>query len=881
MILRRYIATVCLLFLAVQSFGTHIVGGEIFYDCLGGNRYYITLKLYLDCCPSCTPHDDVAAIGVFDAQGNAWQNPSFPLLKIEKVPPTLYSECFFVPSDICVNEIVYGDTLDLPPIAGGYKISYQRCCRNADILNVTDAHNVGSTYETFIDPSLPQCNNSTRYKGVPPLLLCVDVPFIFDNSAIDPDGDSIYYEFCNPYTGADATAPMPSIPSVPPYQYVSYNIPYSSSYPIASSPAFKINPKTGIITGTPNMIGRFVVGVCANEYRNGVLLNVNKRDYQFNVTNCPKAAKAIIPDQSLFCQGLTVNFSQNSINAKTYYWDFGDGTTTADTSTLVSPSWTYPAVGTYTIMLIVNKDTKCADTAFSTVKVQELLSVYFIPPGPKCMNEFTEGFIAKGTYTNSAAFHWDFGYKASPVSSDKKDPGKIFFKEPGTYPVTIVVTQNGCIRKYTETIQILQKPEVSIPNQTLFCMGLTMNFSQNSSNASTYHWDFGDAATTADTSNLMSPSWTYSKTGTYPITLIVDKYKQCSDTAYSTIKVQNLLEPYFVPPNPKCMYELNDAFVMKGTYSNATTFHWDFGLKAIPAVSDKRDPGKILFKEGGMFPITLTVKEDGCIKKYTDSLRVWQKPEAKYETEVPLACELQPVHFLNKSTGPAPLTYLWAFGDELVSKEESPYHTYKKVGSYLTSLIIASPNGCKDTFELPASLVVNQTPTAGFDIDPKDTSVFYSQVHLSDFSKNTTNCNMFWGDGSVPGNCMTGHDYTVPGTYQVMQIVENNGCFDTTYARVIVRPEFVFWLPNAFTPGESDGLNDVYKPKLYGVHDYRFMVFDRWGEKLFDTSNPEEGWSGYRNNRLCQEDVYVYKITFRDDVSLKGHQYIGHFTLVK
>ncbi|HSH65580.1 MAG TPA: PKD domain-containing protein, partial [Bacteroidia bacterium] len=503
------------------------------------------------------------------------------------------------------------------------------------------------------------------------------------------------------------------IPSAPPYAYVQYNAPYTGSYPIAASPAFKIDGHTGIITGTPNMIGRFVVGVCANEYRNGILLNTNKRDYQFNVTNCPKSAKAYIPDQTIFCSGLTIKFLQAS------------------------------------------------------------------------------------------------------------------------------------------------------------------------SGANTYHWDFGDPGSTADTANVPFPSWTYSAIGTYPIMLIINQYTLCADTTYATIKVQNLLQPHFTPPPPKCMNEYLEEFVTQGTYSNTAKFSWNFGPKASPSVMDQLDPGKVLYTTGGTFPVTLTVTENGCTKKFTDSVHILQKPVAKFETEYPVSCELRPVHFINKSEGVSPMNYSWAFGDEHVSIEESPYHTYKKIGTYLTNLITLSANGCKDTFELPASLTINPLPTAGFDIDPKDTSVFYAQVHLYDSSMNTTNCSVFWGDRSISGNCTTDHNYTVPGTYTITQIVENNGCFDTAYARVIVRPEFVFWLPNAFTPGESAGLNDIYKPTLYGVHDYHFMIFDRWGQKLFETLNPDEGWNGYINNRLCQQDVYIYKIWFRDDVNLKAHQYIGHFTLVK
>jgi gliding motility-associated-like protein len=88
-------------------------------------------------------------------------------------------------------------------------------------------------------------------------------------------------------------------------------------------------------------------------------------------------------------------------------------------------------------------------------------------------------------------------------------------------------------------------------------------------------------------------------------------------------------------------------------------------------------------------------------------------------------------------------------------------------------------------------------------------------------------------------------------------------------------------VPNAFTPYNSDGINDVFKPKLIGVHDYRFMIFNRWGDKIFETTDRELGWDGYVKGNLCQQDVYVYKIIFKDDVQLQSHEYVGKVILVK
>ncbi len=709
--LKKYILLL-FFFSTFQSFATHIVGGEIYYDCLGGNKYYVTLKQYLDCCPTCTSYDDEASVAIYNSKGQVVKVMIFPLLHIKNVPPTLYTKCFTMPLDICVQEIIYGDTLDLPPIPGGYLVSYQRCCRNADILNVVDADHVGSTYQAFIDPLGAGCNNSPRYKNLPPLLLCVGVPFVFDNSASDPDGDSIYYEMCSPFEGADPFLPMPDTSSVPPYVFVSYNPPYSGAYPIESTPAFSIDHKTGIITGTPTMIGRWVVGICAKEYRNGVLLSTNTRDYQFNVTFCPKSASAFIKSQTVFCDGLKMNFSQQS----------------------------------------------------------------------------------------TAAF--------------------------------------------------------------------------------SYHWDFGDPTTNADTSNYSSPSWTYADTGSYTVTLIINQFAACADTATMTVKIQGRIQPFFIPPSPKCMYEINEGFVVGGTYPIQSSFSWEFGPKATPSNVGKKDPGKIIFSAGGLYPITLTISKNNCVKKYTDTLRVHLKPKANYELNSPVLCQFQPVQFINLSY-PDTMNYLWVFGDETTSKDKNPIHTYKKEGSYIPKLFVSTDKGCKDSLAVPLKLEIHKLPTAGFDVTPKDTSVFYSTISVTDLSINKKQCQLFWGDGTPEADCDKAHLYTTPGTYQITQIVDNEGCLDTAYAEVIVRPEFVFWLPNAFTPGEADGLNDVFKPTLFGVHQYRFMIFDRWGQKIFETTNPSEGWNGFLKGRLCEADVYVYKIIFRDDVRMMTHQYLGHVTLVR
>jgi gliding motility-associated-like protein len=708
---------------SMKNFATHIVGGEIYYDYLGGNNYLITLKVYRDCATSTTPFDTPASVFIFNSSGSLFDSILLQNPVITRLPAVINNPCFTPPTNICVEQAIYKRTVHLPPVPGGYDLSYQRCCRNNTIINIVNPGDVGSTYMAHIpDPSFALNNNSPRYNSFPPIFICSGVPLVFNHSATDPDGDSLYYEFCDPFAGASSDCPIygPQAPfpacevmgPPPPFETVPWASGYSSTYQMSSSPAMSIDHNTGMLTGTPNLIGQWVVGVCVSEYRNGVFLDINKRDFQFNVVNCPGLPVAAFPVQNSFCFGYTAHFTQNSISANTYFWNFGDTTTTADTSHLASDTWTYPGPGNYTVTLIINKGTICADTASTTFVIQPRLKPYFSPQPGQCVNKNSFDFAAGGDFQGNGTFSWNFGDHATPPTA----------------------------------------------------------------------------------------------TGI-----------NCSH---------------------------------------------------------------IVFDSAGIYPVTLTITENGCTKTHTKAIEIYPKPVADYHLASDISCELQPVHFIGNSTNDTALTFEWNFGDGEVSTKSNPFHTYQSVGSYTTSVMVTSAHGCKDTFALPAAVQVYPSPQAGLKITPSDTSIFYPDISAQDQSSGAISCFVDWGDGTV-NDCNSKHSYSKPGTYKVMQVVENaSGCYDTAYSDVLIRPEFVFWMPNAFTPNGND-INDIFKPKLIGVHDYNFLIFDRWGEKIFETHNSEDGWNGFFKGKLCSNDVYVYKIFFRDDVKNDFHQYIGRVTLVR
>ena len=156
-------------------------------------------------------------------------------------------------------------------------------------------------------------------------IFCADEPIFFDQSATDLDGDSIVYRLCTPLSGANQQVPQPQPPNNPPYDPIQWvDPPYGVPNMLNGTPGgdpLRIDPVTGLLTGLPNTVGQFVVGICVEEYRNGELISTTRRDFQYNVGQCNRTTAAFFAPE-IYCDGLTVDFENQSIDAAEYLWYF-------------------------------------------------------------------------------------------------------------------------------------------------------------------------------------------------------------------------------------------------------------------------------------------------------------------------------------------------------------------------------------------------------------------------------------------------------------------------------------------------------------------------------------------------------------------------------
>lgn len=617
----------------------HLVGGEIFYECLGNNQYRITLKVYRDCYTvTGAEFDNPAYIAVYDDNGSLIENLTAPFLGSTQIPVIINNPCLQAPPDVCVEEAIYTVETTLPFAPGGYHIAYQRCCRNPTIINLIAPDELGSTYYVHIpEAALNSCNSSPSFNSFPPVALCTGDLLQFDHAANDLDGDQLVYSLCTPFHGGDQFDPQPIPPLGPPYTDISWGGGYNAGYPMDASPQLSIDPTTGLLSGVPTQSGQYVVGVCVEEYRNGELLSINKRDFQFNVVNCESNIAAIIPPQPTFhdpCNGLEVDFGNTSVNAEYYHWDFGVLGTNADTSDQETPTFTYPDTGTYTVTLVANPYLPCSDTTQQNVSVYTGVNAMIESGGEQCFDVNAIDFNAIGDFGAGATFYWQFE-NATPATSTAMSPTGVVFDTVGTHSVSLEVTEGSCSDVDEIEVEMYPRPEAYFsfsPLSGCAPLGILLFDSSMTATAHQSFWTLGDGSTAQGNRVLHS----YLEPGTYDVSLSVWTETGCVDT--SVFVMEDAIEVFPSPTgqlsvDTTIQFVYEPTFVFTGTSSanSAVLYPGDGTAHQLPS-AEQTGLGLVhehFYTDTGNYWVTMVfVDDNGC--EALDSVMVRVEPEVRF-----------------------------------------------------------------------------------------------------------------------------------------------------------------------------------------------------------------------------------------------------------
>jgi gliding motility-associated-like protein len=525
--------------------------------------------------------------------------------------------------------------------------------------------------------------------------------------------------------------------------------------------------------------------------------------------------------QTQFTNLTTIDTTANAQGAAIsgYLWDF-DG---LGSSSQENPVFTFPQAGMYDVTLVAISDRNCTDTLTQSVAIWNHPDAVF-SVDTACLGSLSllrdSSFSVDGSLSNWM-IDWGDGNSAN-LSPPFTNPQAHLYQQPGTYPVTLRVTDsNGCVDSSQATATVLNLPIAAFVTDTV-CEGDLTRFvdgSQASSNGFPlvqWRWDFGHGAPIFQTNQGTPFSHRYPAAGIFPASLIVADSKGCEDTLNQLVVVDTLPIAAFAAP-PVCFGFATQFSDRSSTTSNLiVAWQWDFGDGSIDSVQNPLHT----YGSPGQYLVRLTVSDaEGCSHSVLDTVEVYDLPVATFRPADTAGCLALGVSFRDLSQrGSATINqWRWDFGDGTSDSLRNPGHIYGTVGVFSPRLLVTDSNGCQD--DTVGRVEVYSLPRARFAMSdsvgcaPKD--IQFTDLSGGDYPLVGWQWN--FGDGTSSSLQNPQHRYRDDGVYRVsLQVVDENGCADTFAYPIPIRlshPVADFDLdPAAICPGDEIQFSDLSLP---------------------------------------------------------------------
>lgn len=271
----------------------------------------------------------------------------------------------------------------------------------------------------------------------------------------------------------------------------------------------------------------------------------------------------------------------------------------------------------------------------------------------------------------------------------------------------------------------------------------------------------------------------------------------------------------------------------------------------------------------------------GCTATAQHSISILAAPHALFTFSPPQGCDSLLVSFTDLSTDA--VQWQWDFGDGNSASTQNAAHSFGN-GTWDVTLVVWNAAGCADTFSIPALVTVIPSPVASFTSDPPaGVAVPEGQATFTFTNTSVGGSSWSWtfGDGGTASTEHAIHTYNDPGEYEVVLWVYNDfGCADSASLKPLrVIPDGVIYVPNAFSPN-GDGTNEFFELKGEGIVRYQLQIYNRWGERIFESYSLSHSWDGTLRGEDAQEGVYVWKlaVSFNSGVD---NQLGGTVTLIR
>ena len=533
------------------------------------------------------------------------------------------------------------------------------------------------------------------------------------------------------------------------------------------------------------------------------------------------------------------------VGSYTYFWNTG----------LTTDSISGILAGTYTVTVT---DSNNCSTSTSTTVLQPLAP---IAATFQLLNNICfEGSIGEIDMTvtggtGSYQYVWDNSSLTEDLSG----------LTSGLYTVEIT-DSNNCV--LIETVAVIEPDQLAILSELVTNVSCN-DFSDGSIDITviggtqpyTYNWSTG--ATTEDISNL--------EDGTYSVTVVDSSL--CERTFSWTITEPDTLDVTYTFVEPDCFGYSDGSITATATGGTQPyTYSWSNGQ--LGNVNSMVTAGNY----------TVTVEDaNSCIYELQTTLTQPAQIQVTFDADILEGCDPLNVNFTNTSL--EQFSSSWDFGDGNFGLGSSINHTFYGPDCYDITLLVTDANGCFNSAQYQDFVCVLPVPTAGISVsDPK---IFASEPETYIGNTSIGAATYIWnlGDDATlstyfePGN-YSYPVYTLDEFIITLIAIGENGCTDTTFARIEMDNGFLIFVPNTFTPN-GDERNNTFQPIIpVPVSSFNMKIYNRWGEIVFESYDPSASWDGYYNGHLVQDGTYIWEIVAVTD---KANTYIrkGHLNVLK
>ena len=519
------------------------------------------------------------------------------------------------------------------------------------------------------------------------------------------------------------------------------------------------------------------------------------------------------------------------------------------------------ASGVYTLTITKGP---CVTSGTTALVVYSLPTISATNNGPACQNKQ----LSLSAASNGVSFVWvgpsaylKFSQNTPPIDS-------VNLYHAGIYTVT-TTDIHSCQASATTTVVILPNPALTAQSTTV-CLFDTATLTVNGAN--TYQW-YGPGNFYSQSANAIINNVTNLVPLTY--TAIGFASNTCSSSIKVSISTLSLPSPSLSvqPQTPVCA---NKKIQLQGF--GASYYDWvgpnnvTFSGQTVTFVASNN-------AYTGTYTL-FGVDAKGCRGQATTVLLIDPLPVGGLDISKPEACVPFRSDFNFYSNAAAQIKSVWElqgkrYDTTTFSANFISPGTYTIKG-FLTNTLTSCANTVSMTVKAYPVPVADYTYSPAIPVENSDAVTF------SATSKGDKISSFEWSfienGGTHSSNSKTFYYFEDAGLYPLALVVKNVwGCSDTIVKVIKVNYDFTIFVPNIFTPN-ADGMNDVFIPVTRGIKFYSLMLFDRWGEKIFESSDPSLGWDGTQKGVACTNDIYLWKLSVSGNNG-EAKEMQGHVTL--